>query len=201
MPTNTLYRLAGLAGVLSGVIVIVNAARRGGLIAENALTHAIAPWGAALALFALTGLYLWQRERAGRLGLAGYATVLLGLTGLFGVEFTTHAVYQYLDPSIRDAILTGPARAYFLVVAATFLVGVVLFGIATWRAGVYPMWAVALFVLGFAPASLRGQVPDLVYVLGLTIGSIGTIGLSTSLLRTSTPVPTQAPAQINGRTT
>src|SRR5688572_16896711 len=60
-----------LGGLVGGALVLIAAARRGGLIAENTLTHAIAPPASALTLFTLTGLYLYQRDRVGRLGLAG----------------------------------------------------------------------------------------------------------------------------------
>jgi len=43
MPDSTLFRLAGLAGVLGAFLTLVAAARRAGLIPENALTHALAP--------------------------------------------------------------------------------------------------------------------------------------------------------------
>ena len=85
-------------------------ARRGGLLPENALTHAIAPPASALALFALTALYLRQRDRAGTLGLVGFAVNLVGLAGLFAVEFTTHAVFPYLDETTRTDLLAGPTR-------------------------------------------------------------------------------------------
>jgi hypothetical protein len=138
MPTNTLYRLAGWAGLAAGVLLLIATARRGGLLPENALTHAIAPPASALALFALTALYLRQRDRAGTLGLVGFAVNLLGLTGLFAVEFTTHAVFPYLDETTRTDLLAGPTRTWFLVVAMTFLAGVVTFGVASLRSRVLP---------------------------------------------------------------
>src|SRR6185436_14575651 len=110
MPTNTLYRLAGWAGLAAGVLLLIATARRGGLLPDNALTHAIAPPASALALFALTALYLRQRDRAGTLGLVGFAVNLVGLAGLFAVEFTTHAVFPYLDETTRTGLLAGPTR-------------------------------------------------------------------------------------------
>jgi hypothetical protein len=64
VPPTTLYRLAGLAGMLSGLLLLFNTARRGGVVPANALTHGIAPLSSVLGLFALTGLYLWQRQPA-----------------------------------------------------------------------------------------------------------------------------------------
>jgi len=64
----------------------------------------------------------------------------------------------------------------------TFLAGVVTFGVASLRSRVLPAPAVALYVLGFAPAALRGIVPEAVYLGGLTVGAVAVLWLSTALL-------------------
>lgn len=182
MPDRVLYRLAGAAGVIGGLLTLFAVARRGGLVPENGLTHALAPPATALLLFTLTALYLRQRERTGRLGLAGFVLNHLGLTGLFAIEFVTHAVLQYQgDP----AAVIAPGRPYFLVVALIFGLGVVLFGVTSWRAGVLPRGALALYVPGLCAAALRTSVPEAVYLGGLVLGSAGVIWLSTSLLSRS----------------
>lgn len=183
MKPHILNRFAGLAGIVGALLTLVAAARRGGLIPENALTHALAPPASALLLFTLTALYLVQRDEVGRLGLVGYVLNHLGLTGLFAVEFLTHAVFQFESPAARDAILTGPGKPYFVVVAFTFLIGVLLFGLASWRARVLPRAGVALYIVGLVPAALRTTVPEAVYLGGLTVGSIGVAWLSIALYR------------------
>lgn len=177
-----LYRLAGYAGLLGGALTLIAAARRAGLIPENSFTHALAPPATALLLLTLTAFYLVQRERAGRLGLTGFVLNHLGLSGLFAVEFLTHAVLQFQDAATREQVLTGPGRPYFVVVAFTFLTGVVLFGVASWRAGVLPRGAVALYVAGLSAAALRATVPEAVYLGGLVAGSAGVLWLSVALL-------------------
>jgi hypothetical protein len=184
MQSRTLYRLAGWAGLAGGALLLVATARRAGLLPENAFTHAIAPPASALELFTLTALYLRQRTRTGWLGLVGYALNLLGLAGLFAVEFLTHAVFPYLDQATRAAVLAGPTRGYLLTVALLFLAGVLLFGLASLRARVFPVPAVALYVAGFGPAALRGIVPEAVYLAGLSAGALGVLWLSLSLIRT-----------------
>jgi hypothetical protein len=64
----------------------------------------------------------------------------------------------------------------------TFLAGVLAFGAASLRARVLPAPAVALYLLGFAPAALRGIVPEAVYLGGLTVGAVALLWLSTALL-------------------
>src|SRR5262245_28027837 len=186
MSDRMLYRLAGLAGVAGGVLTLFAVARRAGVIPENGLTHALAPPASALLLLTLTALYLRQRRAAGRLGLAGFVLHHLGLSGLFAIEFLTHAVLQYQDAATREQILTGPGRPYFLVVALTFLAGVLVFGFASWRAGVLPRGALALYVAGLSAAALRTSVPEAVYLTGLLIGSAGVLRLSYSVMRPST---------------
>jgi hypothetical protein len=182
----TMLRLAGWSGVLGAALLLAATARRIGLVPDVTLTHAIAPPASALALLTLTGLYLWQRDRLGGLGLVGYALNLLGLAGLFAVEFTTQLVLPYADPATRDALLAGPPRTAFAVVALVFLVGVVLFGLACLRAGVLPVPAVTLYVLGFGTAALRGIVPDPVYNGALVIGAVAVLWLSGLLIRAGT---------------
>lgn len=185
MTDRHLYRLAGLAGVIGGTLTVLAVARRTGVIPENGFTHALAPPATALLLFTLTAFHLRQRHRAGRLGLTGFVLNHLGLSGLFAIEFATHAIFQYQDAATREQVLTGPGRLYFLVVALTFLAGVLLFGAASWRAGVYPRTAVVLYVAGFGTAALRTAVPEPVYVAGLLVGSAGLLWLSTVLLRSA----------------
>ncbi|GAA0474018.1 hypothetical protein Ade02nite_74470 [Paractinoplanes deccanensis] len=183
MPDRVLYRLAGIAGLIGGGLTVLAALRRAGLVPENAATHALAPPASALLLLTLTAFYLAQRRAAGRVGLVGFVLNHLGLSGLFAIEFLTHAVLQYQDAAGREAILTGPGRPYFLVVALTFLAGVLVFGFASWRAGVLPRGALALYVAGLGAAALRTSVPEAVYLGGLLVGSAGVLWLSATLVR------------------
>ncbi|MDI6102859.1 hypothetical protein QLQ12_30000 [Actinoplanes sp. NEAU-A12] len=82
-------------------------------------------------------------------------------------------------------MLTGPGRPYFLVVALTFLAGVVLFGIASWRAGVLPRAALALYVPGLGAAALRAAVPEALTWAGWWPGPRASCG-SVALLRDAT---------------
>lgn len=185
MPPTTLYRLAGQAGVLTGVLLLFNDARRVGLVPENAFTHGIAPIAAFLAAFALTGLYLRQRERTGALGLWGYALNVVGLTGLAAIEFTLHYVFPFLDKATVDKLVDGRTGTGFLIISVIFIVGVILFGVATWRAGRFPAWAAALYVVGFVPTALRAVLPEAVVSAAFVVGSAAVIWLSAILWRES----------------
>jgi hypothetical protein len=187
MTDLTRYRIAAWAGVLGMLGTIVNAARRAGVIPGTPLTHAIAPLAPALAVVVVVALYLYQRERLGVVGFVGFAATLLGVVGLFGVEFTTHAVFQFLPADQLAALTAGPTRGYLLAVAGTFAVGVILFGLAQLRARMLPAPPILVFILGWVAASLRGIVPDPVFLIGLVVGAAGTLWLSLALLLALSP--------------
>jgi quinol-cytochrome oxidoreductase complex cytochrome b subunit len=202
MPSTTLYRLAGQAGVATGILLLFNDARRVGLVPENAFTHEIAPIPAFLAPFALIGLYLWQRERIGPLGLWGFALNLAGLVGVATVEFTLHFVFPLLDKQTVDRLVDGRTGMGFLIASIVFLTGTVLFGLAMWRADRFPRWAVILYVVGFVPTALRSILPAPVVSLGFVLGSVAISWLSVTLvLAVARSAPTAvSPARIPNTT-
>lgn len=91
-------------------------------------------------------------------------------------------------------MLSGPGRGYFLVVALTFLAGVLTFGVASWRAGLLPRGALALYVFGLSAAALRTSVPEAVYLGGLVVGAVGVLWLSVAMFRAPSATPRDAAA-------
>jgi hypothetical protein len=188
MRSGALYRIAAVAGVACAVILVFNSFRRGGAIPENGLTHTVAPFGALAGVFALSGLYLYQRVGTGTLGTVAYALNATGLIGAFAIEYIRHFVFPNLDRSTVDTLVAGGStRAAFLATAFTLIVGALLFGVASWRAGTYPRAAVLLYALGLVPGSLAGAVPEIVYLGGLCVAAVGVAWMSLSLYRA--PVP------------
>jgi hypothetical protein len=183
MPPTTLYRLTGRAGVVTGVLLLFNDARRVGLVPENAFTHAIAPIAAFFAPFVITGIYLWQRDRVGALGLWGYVLNCVGLIGAAAIEFTGHWVFPFLGKETVTSLVDGRTGLGFLIIAVVYLIGIVLFGFASWRAGVLPQCATVIYVAGFAPTALRGVVPDAVVSAGFVLGAVAVIGFSVALVQ------------------
>jgi hypothetical protein len=192
MRPSTLYRLAGLAGILSALVLVFAAARRGGVIPANMLTHGVSPLASILGLLALTGLYLVQRREAGTLGLVGYALNFVGLAGVVGIEFTINNVFPYLDRATVDALLAGTTGTMFVLTSMVFLLGVVGFGLATWRAGLLPRPAALLYVVGLVPVALRGVVPDATVPAGQVLAAAGIAWLSAVLWQAGAPARVQA---------
>ncbi|WP_062429616.1 hypothetical protein [Herbidospora daliensis] len=90
----------------------------------------LVPW--ALLTVTLLGVHLAQRDRSGRAGLAGLGLIVAGaaiaLTGNVGLVLGTEALVFLSFP-------VGPL---------VFGAGLIVFGVATWRAGVFPRWVAAL---------------------------------------------------------
>jgi hypothetical protein len=122
-------------------------------------------------VFALVALFAAQAERVGVLGALGMmilsvvgttlasGTVLVEIAGASGAEVA----------AVTGADLSG---ALSLLGGLAFLIGLVLFGIATMRAGVFPRWAGALLILGdavFGAASFSGSAASIVEVVGASI--------------------------------
>ncbi len=181
MPTTALYRLAGIAGALSALVILTNTARRSGLVPANLFTRGIAPLAECFGLLALTGLYLLQRRESGTLGAVGYALNTIGLAGTLGIDVVTNYVLPYLRPADATALLAGTTGQMFRITSVVFLLGVLIFAIATWRARRLPAVAMALYVVGLVPVALRTVLPAPVASVGLVITAVATTWLASAL--------------------
>jgi hypothetical protein len=206
MHSSTLYRLAGQAGIATGVLLLFNDARRVDLVPENAFTHEIAPLAGLTAPFVLMGLYFWQRRRVGALGLAGFALNLAGIVGVTAVEFTLHYIFPLLDKDTVDRLVDHRTGTGFLTISVLYLAGTILFGLAMWRANQLPRPAALLYVVGLVPTALRNILPAPVVSVAFVVGSAAIIWLAAALIQTVralppaespewTPAPEPRPAQ------
>src|SRR5262249_33090125 len=160
MSTQTLFRLCGLAAIVAGVGEALNAVLdyllfppRPSFIhasvisfSQQAATNAWAiqqtvNWVAKIfLLWALVGLYSRQSKETGLLGFVAFLLAFVGLTLDFGAIFG----YFLLAPDlakVAPAFLDGgPTNLSLLALLAFTLpflvaqVGILLFGVASWRA-------------------------------------------------------------------
>ena len=164
MSLSNLIRWGGLAAMLAGA----------SFIAADLLSLSISPKfpsseslgsepyaiqsvlkliGAALLLLGLFGLHARQAETAGPLGTAGFLAAFSG-TALAVGSFWATAFFApamaAMDPVAFDAGEGPPGRLAdaFVVTMATFVLGWMLFGVAAWKARVYPRAAALLLILG-----------------------------------------------------
>lgn len=166
--TSTLFRLAGLAAVAAGLcFVIVGLFHQANVPASVttatwANVHIAAVIMGYLGIIGMTGLYARQVERAGLLGLAGFALFSLWLALVMSFSMVEAFILPGLaseSPAFVDGFLgmfNGSPSAVDLSALPTlwqasgliYIAGILLFGIATFRAGVLPRWAGALLAVG-----------------------------------------------------
>jgi hypothetical protein len=175
------YRVTAAAGFVCAALLVVNSARRGGLLPETAFTNTIAPFGALTGLLAITGIYLLIRDRAGGLGLVGYVLNSAGLAGAFAIEYILHFVFPYLGVGTVNGLLAGGTGRAFLVTAVVLVAGVLVFSAAAIRSGAMPVFGVLLYAVGMIPGSLRSAVPLPVYLGGLVMAAIGVAWMAARL--------------------
>jgi hypothetical protein len=198
MSVAQLYRLSAAAGLVAAAVLTVNVLRRVGIVPTNALTHAISPLAPGLALFALTGLYLWQYERAGRLGLVGYVLSTAGFAGAVGTEVAVHFVFAHLPQAVVDQLVDGPARTPFATIATIFSLGAVLFGTAMFRTGQLPRPPVVLYVVGLAVFGWRNLLPEALVTVDGLISAAAIVWLAARLWTAQARSLPRNPSQPDG---
>jgi hypothetical protein len=177
---SNLIRWAGLSAVLGGSLFVVmqpihppdtlSAVTTGAW----ATVHYLGVAMCLLNLLGITGIYARQAQQADWLGLAGFL--------LFGLFWVVTASFQFaegliLPPLAAEApkfvvgflgitsgspseVSLGILPAVYSLTSVLYLLGGVLLGIATFRAGVLPRWAGgALAVATVAPLALSLLLP------------------------------------------
>jgi hypothetical protein len=168
MPSSTLKRLSGLAGVFAGVLFVVaellnplvipdtlrsasdslgEIASTDGFIVQSLLTLL----AGMLLLVALTGLYLTQSEAAGKLGAVGALVAYVGTILMVGDFYANTFVTPLVALSVPEYLSSyeaGVLRIWFPVEFGLFAVSWLLFAVATLRARVYPGGAALLLLVG-----------------------------------------------------
>jgi hypothetical protein len=124
-------------------------------------------------LLGMTGLYVRQAETSGWLGLAGYLLLSLWLTLIAGFTFVEVFVLPLVATaaptfvegwlgmftSSASAMNLGVLPALWTLTGPLYMLGGLLFGIATFRAGILPRWAGVLLAVGTALAPVAALLP------------------------------------------
>lgn len=162
--TSAVTRLAGLSTIATGVLfVAIQIFHPIDVLASVtterwAIVHAVSFSMCFFGILGLAGLYARQVDRAGWLGLIGYLLFSLFylLTGSFQfVEALISPVLATAKPEFVESflgIVTGHAGTLSLdtltlvyqVTGGLYMLGSLLFGIATFRARILPRWAAVL---------------------------------------------------------
>jgi hypothetical protein len=178
--TPSLLRLAGLAALLAGICYVLVGLFHPANVASAVTTtrwqvvHVLACAMCVFGLLGMTGLYARQAAKTGWVGLVGYGLLSLWLTLVMGFSF----IEAFVLPHVASAVPTfvqswmgmfnGPAGSFDLgalpiiwtSTAPMLIGGGLLFGIATFRAGILPRWAGALLALSTAGAPVAVLLPN-----------------------------------------
>ena len=195
---RNLIRWAGLAALIAGICYVLVGIFHPANVASSvttdrwAIVHVLACAMSFFGVLGLTGLYVRQALKIGWLGLAGYLLFSLWMVLIMGFSFVEAFVLPHVAstaPAFVEAwmkMFNGPASNYDLGVLPTiwtltaplYILGGLLFGIATLRAGILPRWAGALLAVGtlFAPLAAllpNASQPKIAILVGLALAWLG----------------------------
>lgn len=179
--TSNLIRAAGLSTVVTGTIFATILPIQPPDVFLSVNTSAfvtLTSFKTVMSIFGLlgiTGLYARQLEKTGWLGLAGYLllTIYFALQMSFSlIEPTILPLLTGIAPTFVESTLAmrngvagsmnlGALKTVYSLASILFLFGLLLFGIATFRARILPRWAGALLALSGPLAGIMfGLLPQ-----------------------------------------
>ena len=220
---SNLIRWAGLAAMSSGILFIVIQlihpldVLSSVTTAQWAIAHYVGVAMAFLGLLGIAGLYARQVEAAGWLGLVGYLLLSLFYALTLAFQFAEAFISPLLvttAPAFVEGLL-GIANGhptemnlgalptiYSLTGIGGYVLGGLLFGIATFRAGILPRWAAGLLAFAtVSPLLLASLFPHpldriLAVPMGLALAWLGYALWSERREHASDPVSGQARPQV-----
>lgn len=174
-----------IAGFISAVVLIVNAAKRAEILALSPATQLAAPLAQLMAIDLIVGIFVATPAIRGRLGSVGVVLYVASLVALVGVEFVINLVFPYVPPEIIGELRAGPLGIAFTVASISFLLGTIIFYTALWRVPQSPKVAIIVSVISSVPIALRTAFPEIVLQIGLVGLAIGVSLLAIWLIRTA----------------
>jgi hypothetical protein len=196
--TSVLMRLAGLSAMLAGLCFIVigmfHPVNEPSFVTTATWTnvHIFATALGFFGMFGLAGLYARQAEKAGWIGLAGFLLFSgwLALVMCFSfIEATILPILATEFPPVVAGILgmfssipsqlnLGVLPTLWNISGVMYILGPLLFAIATFRAGILPRWAAVLLGIGsflvpvgaIVPPELQ---PKIMIPVGLSVAWMG----------------------------
>jgi hypothetical protein len=175
-----LIRWAGLSAMVAGICYVIVGLFHPLEILSTVTTipwiivHTLASAMCFFGIVGIAGLYARQVEKFGWLGLAGF--VLFSLWFAFMLGFTSVEAF-ILPPlaavapkfvegflgmftSTASEVNLGVLPMLWMLTAPLYMLGGLLFGIATFRAGILPRWAGGLLAVGTALGPVAALLPQ-----------------------------------------
>jgi hypothetical protein len=182
---SPLARMAGPAGIVAGVLltgsqlVLWTLDRTDRVATLNSITYKLSMAGYVIGFFALmvalVAVYERQARQAGTFGLVALCIAIAGTMDMAGnMWFDAFAAPWIAD--VMPQTLTAPKRGTLVIAAlSSYLLlplGWLLFGIASFRAGVYPrILSVAIMIA--AVISYGAGLPPYGIRLALAVAAVG----------------------------
>jgi len=183
MDNNALYRLGGISSVLSGLTIII-----GKILAIISFVLAgeffdfLSP---LFGLFAVTAIYLRQRNETAILGCIAFMVLFSGISMVLCLDYFGAFILPYLPEGIVEHLLKGATGTAWAVSGLLFISGVLIFGITVIRAGIFPVAASLLFTIGFIPIPFGEILPDVIIHSGSVLAGTGLIWWGIFLCRST----------------
>lgn len=174
----SLYRLAAAAGMGSALVLLVNAAKRSGIIATTDLTQLLAPLAEIMALGLVGGLFLAVGRRAGLFGVFAFLSHFIALASLEGVEVVINLVFSKLPVETVAELRGGPLGLLLTISSLLFLLSSLAFAVSLLVERSVPRVPLALYIIGVVPIAFRAFVPELALDLGLVSLAAGIMWLA-----------------------
>lgn len=181
MSKKTLYLLCALAGVLSGLCIIIGKFLIP--LPNRQIGEIIDFFSPFFALPFTVGLYLRQQRESGIFGGIAFIVLFMGLATIVCLDYFAAFILPYLPDGMLDQIWESPAGIVAAVSGLVFIIGEILFGISVIRANVYSKIASILFMAGLFFVPLGEVFPEYVVVIGSIIGGVGLIWWGIELYR------------------
>jgi hypothetical protein len=222
MNTRNLIRWAGVSAMVAGICYVVVGLFHPPNVASSvtttewAIVHTVAIAMCFFGLLGLTGLYARQVKETGWLGLAGYLLLSLWLVIIAGFTFTEVFILPALATTVPPFVeswmgmLNGSASPMDLGVLSTiwtlagpvYMLGGLLFGIATIRSGILSRWAAGLLAAGTVLAPVAALLPlelqpKIAVPVGLALAWLGYALWSERRRQAAAPVPAKVSPQIS----
>lgn len=221
MSAASLMRLAGLSAMVAGLCFLVIGMfhpvnEPSAVNATWVNVHIAATALGFFGLFGMAGLYARQVEESGWLGLAGFLLFTVWMTLVCGFSFVEAFILPKLateSPAFiagwmgmfsgaPSAVDLGILPMLWNISGPMFILGPVLFGIATFRARVFPRWAGALLAFNAVLVPLGALVPAeyqpkiIMIPIGLALAWLGYALWTERYERAVEAVPGRAGAQL-----
>jgi hypothetical protein len=218
---STLMRLAGLSAILAGLCFLVIGMFHPANVPSAVTTatwinvHIFATALGFFGLFGMAGLYTRQAEKSGWLGLVGFLLFSAWMVLVSGFSFVEAFILPKLateSPAFVEGLLgmfssipsqvdLGILPTLWNISGPMYILGPLLFGIATFRAGILPRWTAALLVLGAVLVPVGALVPPelqpkIMVPVGLAMAWLGYALFSERRVQASEPLSVSARPQV-----